>query len=154
MIFFCEDCGEKNDLEGSAFSNGKAVFKCHACGYRNAYFFCPQEKERHRKKDRILKSICCFSEVIGGFLYDTKNGVRETRMPTSLTRADIETLGRAFSHSYTSGQSAYPDILGMYIRIADKYFMIHRVQDNLWVVIVTRTPSLPDDVHKFILDLA
>ncbi len=154
MIFFCEECGEKNDLEGSAFSNGKAVFQCRACGYRNAYSFCPRKKEIHRDKGRILKTICSFSEVIGVFLYDTENGVRETRMPDVLTRADIEILGREFFRSYTSGQSAYPDIQGMCIRIADKYFMVHRMPDHLLVVIVTRTPTLPDAVHKFILDLA
>lgn len=154
MIFFCEDCGEKNDLAGSAFSNGKAVFQCRACGYRNAYSFCPRTKEIHREKGRILKSICSFSEVIGVFLYHRENGVGETRMPDILTRSDIETLGREFSRSYAGGQSAYSDIEGMCIRIADKYFMVSRMPDRQWVVIAARTPALPDAVHKCILDLA
>ncbi len=37
MIQFCEDCGEKNFLNSELLQDGKAVFKCTACGYYNSY---------------------------------------------------------------------------------------------------------------------
>ena len=39
MIFFCEDCGEKNLLSPSQYKGGKANFKCDACNYKNGYVF-------------------------------------------------------------------------------------------------------------------
>ncbi|MCP3898922.1 MAG: hypothetical protein GY707_04200 [Desulfobacteraceae bacterium] len=46
MIFFCEDCGEKNDLIPSQFKDGKAIFRCGSCNYLNSYIFSsPKEKD-------------------------------------------------------------------------------------------------------------
>jgi hypothetical protein len=39
MIFFCEDCGEKNLLAPEQFKNGKAIFRCKSCDYLNSYYF-------------------------------------------------------------------------------------------------------------------
>ena len=56
MIFFCEDCGEKNLLEPAQFKDGKAVFRCDSCNYLNSYvFLAPEEKEVAEKKTKKNK---------------------------------------------------------------------------------------------------
>jgi len=39
MLFFCEDCGEKNFLVPKQFKDGKALFKCGSCDFFNSYVF-------------------------------------------------------------------------------------------------------------------
>jgi hypothetical protein len=35
MLYFCEDCGEKNFLESAAVQNGTVTFRCQFCNYLN-----------------------------------------------------------------------------------------------------------------------
>jgi len=35
MLYFCEDCGERNFLEPEVVQNGKVVFRCRVCNYLN-----------------------------------------------------------------------------------------------------------------------
>ena len=35
MLYFCEDCGEKNFLEPEAVHNGRITFRCRVCNYLN-----------------------------------------------------------------------------------------------------------------------
>ncbi|ACN16621.1 hypothetical protein HRM2_35560 [Desulforapulum autotrophicum HRM2] len=153
MIFFCEDCGEKNDLDEPLFFDGKVVFECRACGYGNAYAFGLPREEGCTAGDLILNKICSFPDVIGLFLYHKTNGVVDNRMPVMLTRADVETLGRAFIRTYAGGQSLYSDIQGLCVVMAGKHFTIHPVQAGLLIVIVARTPCLPHEVRKLVIDL-
>ncbi len=154
MIFFCEDCGEKNDLDGPPLFHGRVVFKCRACGYDNAYAYSASREEGSRAGAEILKEICSFADVIGLFLYHGTRGVVDNRMPDILTRADVETLGRTFTQTYAQGLSRYIDIHGLCVVMADKHFTVHPVQAGLFVVIAARTPCLPDGVRKRVVELA
>lgn len=153
MIFFCEDCGEKNDLDEPLLLDGRVVFECRVCGYGNAYAFCPSREVGGTAGDAILKKICSFSDVIGLFLYHKTNGVVDSRMPDMLTRADVETLGRVFVRTYGEGRSLYPDIQGFSVVMADKHFTVHPVHAGLFVLIAARTSCLPDGVRNLLFDL-
>jgi hypothetical protein len=61
MIFFCEDCGEKNLLAPPQFKNGKAVFRCSSCHYQNSYVFQVPQK----KTNALLKKFMQISNVSG-----------------------------------------------------------------------------------------
>lgn len=37
MIFFCEDCGAKNNLTEKYIDQGIVTFRCNACDYLNSY---------------------------------------------------------------------------------------------------------------------
>ena len=148
MIFFCEECGEKNDLENMPRLDGKVVFQCRGCGYKNAYSVClPGAGPNCRT---ILKKICSFSQVIGLFLYHTQNGLMENQMPAILSRTDVETLGRNFTHVHGEGRSLYPDIKGMSALIGDKYFTVHMVEPLLFVVIVAKESCLPNEICRLV----
>lgn len=57
MIQFCEDCGEKNFLNSEQLRNGKAVFKCTACSYYNAYNIKPDKKTYSEKLLNLPKTV-------------------------------------------------------------------------------------------------
>ncbi len=101
----------------------------------------------------ILKKICSFTDVIGLFLYHETDQVVDNRMPDLLTRADVDTLGRVFARTYAGGRSLYADTQAMCVVMADKHFTVHPVQDGLFAVIVSRTPCLPQGVHKLVAAL-
>ena len=61
MIFFCEDCGEKNSLIPEQYKNGKAVFRCSSCHYMNSYIFQAPPK----KTTPLLKKFKQISKVSG-----------------------------------------------------------------------------------------
>ena len=57
MIQFCEDCGEKNFLNSEQLLDGKAVFKCTACSYYNAYNIKPNKKTYSEKLLNLPKTV-------------------------------------------------------------------------------------------------
>jgi len=57
MMQFCEDCGEKNFLNSEQPRDGKAVFKCTACGYYNSYNLKPDKKTYSEKFLILSKTV-------------------------------------------------------------------------------------------------
>ncbi|MBF0200691.1 MAG: hypothetical protein HQK66_05155 [Desulfamplus sp.] len=37
LIFFCEECGEKNLVDSDIIKEGRVTFKCAHCNYLNNY---------------------------------------------------------------------------------------------------------------------
>ena len=151
MILFCEDCGQKNRVDRSRGQEGERVrFTCQECGYANAYLVPRPGNEVRMKTDRILDSMRSFPEIIGGFSYHIQKGVLSSRMPAFLKPADIDTLGREFTHAYVQGSSFFPDVHGIQILIGDKYFMARELEPRLFLVIVSQTPYLPPDIIRLL----
>ena len=149
MIFFCEDCGQKNRVDRSLVQKGERVrFTCRECGYANAYLLPRPGNEVRVKTDRILDGIRTFSEIVGGFSYHIQKGVLSSRMPAFLEQTDIDTMGRKFTHAYIQGRSFFPDVHGIQIRIGDKYFMAHELEPGLFLVIVSRAPVLGPEIIR------
>ena len=143
MIVFCEDCGEKNELPATALSGGRAVFRCGACSYPNAYALKTREKTPSAA-DRFLDMICGFPGIVGAFLYDRQGTVIGSQMPPVLTREDIGTLGAGLVKTCCHGTSHCQDIEGMMVVISDKHFFVHRLTKRVYSVTVTISPSLPE----------
>jgi len=151
MILFCEDCGEKNDLDPAAFAGGKAVFRCSVCDYPNAYSISSYEKEcpSHKLTD-FLDAIQPSSGIIGAFFYHEEQGVIEQKMPQLLTRNDIDTLGSGLARSYAEGQSSCRDLTKMAVVISDKYFSVFKLSTHLYVIVIAAGPGLPDKILELI----
>ena len=146
MILFCEDCGEKNDLDPAAFAGGKAVFHCSVCGYPNAYSINLTERFSHDESTGLFEAIESFPGFIGGFLYHGKQGVVRHKMPTILTQGDIDTLGVGLVKSFAEGRIFCPDLMKMTVMISDKFFSVFKVGTLLYTVVITMDPSLPEKV--------
>ena len=154
MILFCEDCGEKNSVDGAALQGGRARFTCRECGYPNSYAIQVTEKVPGESLNRILATLLDVPDVIGAFFYHSRRGILASRMPAGLQQSDIDILGREFSRTYDQGISFFPDIQDMQILIADKYFYVHRTGAGICLVIVSRTDSLPRDISDLTAGLA
>ncbi len=154
MVLFCEDCGEKNDLDTAAFIDGKAVFKCSVCNYPNAYSITHlTESEPPDTRACFFEEIQSASGMVGGFLYDHKQGVIGRKMPSILAKSDIDTLGAGLSRSYDQAGLFCPDLEKITVVIADKYFSVFKVGGQLYAVVVAGGPGLPESIVERIADL-
>ncbi len=147
MIFFCEDCGEKNDLREADFKNDRAVFRCCSCQYLNSYpVFVPL-----KQTDILFEKIQSTPGIIGVFLYHGRNHTITNHMPGVLKEADLEVLGRYLTGSYLAAQSQYSDIHEVVICIGDKHITINRVESDLFVLVVSKTFPLPDTIQDLLI---
>ena len=135
MIFFCEDCGEKNFLTQSQLKNGKAVFRCDACDYMNSYAFQTSEKQYLKIIDPFFKDIQGAPDIIGSFLFHRKTGILKNNMPDILKEPDLLILGKTITNNYLIGRSQYPDINEMTMVIANKNMIVKMIDDDLMVII-------------------
>ncbi len=149
MIFFCEDCGGKNDLPPWISQNGKVMFQCRACGYNNSYAAPSPVLSIEKQMEQLSEKIRSFPEIMGLFFYDSTLGVLENRVPV-LTPKDLLTLGRTFSRQYLEGLAVYSDLEGMLFVISDKHFAVFRLADSLFLILICRTVFLPDEVKTLV----
>ncbi len=147
MIFFCEECGDKNDLEKADIQNGRAVFRCCSCQYMNSYTY----PNGVKKTDTFLKKIQSHPEIIGAFLYHGQNRIITNHMPGTLTTADLEVLGRYLSRSYLMAQSHYPDVYEAMITISDKHITIQNIGADLFLFVVSKSCPLPQKIKKLVM---
>lgn len=147
MIFFCEDCGVKNDLDEADFNAGRAVFRCCSCQYMNSYTV----PGVWNQTDILLKKIQSHPEIMGAFLYHGKKGILTNHMPEILTPADLDVLGRYLSRSYLAALSHYPDIHEGMVAISDKHITIKRIGLDLFFFVVSTTFPLPEVIKELLI---
>jgi len=147
MIFFCEECGDKNDLGKADIQNGRAVFCCCSCQYMNSYTV----PNALKKTDILLNKIQSHPEIIGAFLYHEHNRTITNHMPETLTEADLEVLGRYLSRSYLTAHSHYPDIYEVMITISDKHITIQKIDVDLFIFVVSASCPLPEAIKKLLM---
>jgi hypothetical protein len=126
MIYFCEDCGEKNVLEPNQIKEGKAVFICCICDYSNSYLIETTKKVSFVKKESLLLEIESFPELIGSFLFHVKSGVLKSNMPDLLKKSDLEVLGKILIKNYMLCNDQYHDINEIALIITNKNIIISR----------------------------
>ncbi len=153
MILFCEDCGEKNDLDPAAFAGGKAVFQCCVCSYPNAYSIPSYEKVPSNQLTRFLDAIQSSPGIIGAFFYHEKKGVVRHKMPPVLTRNDIDALGSRLARTYAAGHRSCLDLTKMTVVISDKYFSVFKLITQMYVIVIAAGPGLPDNILELISGL-
>ncbi len=146
MIFFCEDCGDKNDLGKANLKNGRAVFRCCSCQYLNSY---PVSTDLE-KIDSLLKKIQSYPEIIGAFLYHEKSRILTNHMPQILTDADLEVLGIYLTRSFLVALSHYSDIHKVMITISDKHITLQKIDPDLFVFVVSKTLPLPEEIQNLL----
>ncbi len=155
MIFFCEDCGAKNDLGQADVKNGKAVFRCCSCRYMNSYTVPGAVSETNILVKKKIQShpLLTHPEIIGTFLYHGKKGALTNHMPESLTRADLEVLGTYLSRSYLAGLSHYPDIHRVMIAISDKHITLEMLGPDLFFFVVSKSLPLPAAIEDLLISM-
>ena len=149
MIFFCEDCGAKNDLGEADFKAGRAVFCCCSCRYMNSYIVPGAVNETNI----LVEKIQSHPEIIGAFLYHGKKGAVTNHMPKILTRADLEMLGTYLSKSYLAGLSHYPDIHRVMIAISDKHITLQKIGSDLFLFVVSKSLPLPLEIEDLLISV-
>ena len=149
MIFFCEDCGEKNDLGGAELKNGRAVFRCCSCGYLNSY----PVPEDLNPADILLKEIQNHPEIVSVFLYHEKNRTVSNPIPEILTQTDVEMLGAYLIQSCLVVHSHYSDIHEAIITISDKHITIQRIDLDLFVFIISTTLPLSEEIKELLISM-
>jgi len=146
MIFFCEDCGEKNDLTPAHLKQGKAVFKCRFCNYANAYTITPPKRKQKKKTPDFFEEIKLFPEIIGSFLFHRKKGVLKNDMPGILKKKDLAVLGSRLTDSISSCALEYPDVEEMTVIISNKTLVVRMLDSDLAVIIAGKTSPLSQPV--------
>ena len=149
MIFFCEDCGAKNDLGEADFNAGRAVFCGRSCGYMNSYTVPGTVNETNI----LVEKIQSHREIIGAFLYHGKKGAITNHMPKILTRADLEVLGTYLSKSYLTALSHYPDIHRVMIAISDKHITLQMLGSDLFLFVVSKSFPLPPVIEDLLISV-
>jgi len=146
MIFFCEDCGKKNDLTPAHLKQGKAVFKCKVCHYSNSYRITPPKEVHQNKTDSFFTEIKSYPEVIGSFLFHKKKGLLKNNMPGILKKNDLAILGKLLTESLSKCCVEYPDVEEMTVMISDKSMLVKMVDIDLAVIIAGRSSPLPQNI--------
>jgi DNA-directed RNA polymerase subunit RPC12/RpoP len=146
MIFFCEDCGEKNLLGPAQVRERKAVFRCTVCGYPNSYPVKAVKKNYSGKPDTFFQGLKAFPEIIGSFLFHCKNGVLINQMPGILKENDLDTLGKILTESYLTCRTLYQDVTEMAFIISGKNITVKMIDNNMAVIIASRTLPLSQPV--------
>jgi len=95
MMQFCEDCGEKNFLNSEQPRDGKAVFKCTACGYYNSYNLKP-DKKTYSEKFLILSKTVGVEQYI---IVDQKGDIaaHNIKKPEKIARIILSYAKNAFA---------------------------------------------------------
>ena len=153
MILFCEDCGEKNDLDPAAFAGGKAIFQCSVCGYNNAYSISSYQKVSSHKLTHFLGTIHAVPGIIGAFFFHNEQGVMAQKMPPVLSRNDIDALGTGLVRSYAEGCRSCSDITQMTVAISDKFFSVFKLSSHMYVCVISAGPDLPETILELIIRL-
>lgn len=144
MIFFCEECGRRNETGPMAIVLGRAVFTCTACGYKNNYLLPNRQPSAPAPDaDIFFKAVDQDNRIVGVFIYTIRQGITHARMPNLLKPEDVHSLGWRLARGFDKGAAAMPDIQVLTVLIADKYFFVARRTNGQYLVLVTVTPSLP-----------
>ena len=151
MIFFCEDCGEKNFLTPKQYENERAVFRCSSCQYQNSYIFRAPEK----KIPPLLKKFLQISKVSGvdQFILVNQKG--------KITAHDIKDPERTGDIVFSCGQKSSRihksnSKYSIFARKNQKNIFIFPVGNYyLGVVKLENTDDsvLADNIIKFLKDL-
>ncbi len=147
MIFFCEDCGEKNLLTPDQLISGKAVFRCSACGYMNAYAFETDRAPDVEPADVLINHLKSFPEIIGSFLFDCTAGVLTNYMPALLKTRDLEFLGKTLFQNFSIFYSLYPDTDEMALIISGKNMILKMITRDIALIIAAKTFPLSGPVQ-------
>lgn len=141
MIAFCEDCGEKNNLLSGLSHNGKAIFTCNGCGYKNAYklkSFTGIEKTAARLK----KELADYPFIIGSFIFHPQRKTHYNTMPKTVSSKDIDVLGILLEQNLRLGSSLFQDIQHLTVNIADKQLFAIGNAQSYFFVLVTKDQGL------------
>lgn len=136
MIVFCEDCGQKNHLTTGLSLDGKAVFICRGCGYKNAYATsAPVEPMPDIVISTLEKLQTQTPWMIGFFIFHPINKIIFNQMPETLAPADLEFLGTLIYQGYNDGCRCFKDIESFSVKIADKIlFAVLNDHSNMLVL--------------------
>ncbi|SDT95534.1 hypothetical protein [Desulfobacula phenolica] len=154
MIFFCEDCGEKNILSPTQLKDGNAVFRCKYCRYLNSYRTKPAKKPYLKQIDDDLNLHRRFPEIIGFFLFHRKTGVLKNNMPGILKKTDLDILGKILTKSYWVCHAQYQDVHEMVLIISNRNLMVKMIDRNLALIIACKSFPLSknsmDQLDQFV----
>ena len=152
MIFFCEDCGEKNSLYPEQYKNGKAVFRCSTCHYMNSYNFHAPPK----KTNPLLKKFMQISKISGVDQYILVN------QKGKITVHDINDAERTADIVFSCGKKSFsrnkskPQHL-IFPRKRQKNIFIFPVGNYYLGVVKSEfvdNVTLADNIVKFLKDLS
>lgn len=146
MIFFCEDCGEKNHLTPTHLKDEKVEFRCITCNYLNSYPARIDNPSRPKKTKSIIKEIHTFPEVIGSFLFHKKKGVQKDHMNGSIKQKDMALLGKILTHNISTCRTHFPDVDEMALNISDKTLTAKMIDPDTAMVILSRSFPLPQKI--------
>jgi DNA-directed RNA polymerase subunit RPC12/RpoP len=158
MIYFCEDCGEKNILTSTQLEDDKAVFRCTECSYMNSYSTKPPEKSCVTKANKFAEEIRQSPQIIGSFLFEKKSGVLKNNMPDSLEQKEINRLGKILTQNYLDCHSHYGDILDMTLAMEGKNMVVKKIDPGMtpgiFIVLVCKTLPLSREISDKLTLLA
>jgi len=146
MIYFCEDCGEKNHLLPAQLKQDKAVFRCSSCGYMNSYRIRTSEKPYLEKTKKIIRELKNFPEIIGSFFFHPKKGVSENHMPNTLQESDLHILGNLLTKNFQAASSLYTDVNAEVLVISDKNMIVKMIDKSLAVIIASKIYPLSESI--------
>ncbi|SLM27975.1 hypothetical protein MTBBW1_1210015 [Desulfamplus magnetovallimortis] len=128
LIFFCEDCGERNSLTPEKIQNGRVTFKCSSCKYtnsypvpgapdkekkvsRSAYFGRKMEQKSNDSMPEMLRRMVChiemLPEVIKAFFFAPSDSMFICSLPeNSYQKNKLWSICRLLSNHYSASKSA------------------------------------------------
>lgn len=165
MIFFCEDCGEKNALGEEQVINGIARFRCCSCNYLNSYPMPLKKGMSISDQSRplpetghdptgiaieALNEINMFPHVIGSFLFHYDNGIQVNSMPEVLGEKELITLGEILAKNYYAGRSGYPDITEAALVFKKRGIIARNVSGKRFIAVISDAFPMPPEFTKLL----
>jgi hypothetical protein len=142
MIVFCEDCGEKNQLDLDSLSGTDKGFRCAFCQYLNPGPVKTLVDPISKEAALFLKAINRFPEVIGSFFFHTDQGVMASNMPHSLKKKALHVLGTRLADSFNACQALCSDASEITLVISDKHMIVTQIHPSLFIIIASSTSPL------------
>lgn len=146
MIFFCEDCGEKNILVPEQLDDGKAVFRCTSCSYMNTYRTETERQSNSDTPEAFLNDIQALPEIIGSFLFHREKGVVKNNMPGILKAKNLDILGKILIKNFSDCRFLYPDVNEMALIISDRNLLVKMIDSNLALIIAGKRFPLSETI--------
>jgi len=157
LIFFCEDCGEKNSISPEQITNDIVSFRCGSCRYYNSY---PVPGKKRRSVDtevadhaevpevqfdlgeitrQLIDQMNTLEEVTGIFIFYQNHVVLLSPEPEGFTKGELRSIGELLTENYHFGQKIIPDINEIMLGKKKRIIIYNSISNDLFFAVMCQS---------------
>jgi len=178
LIFFCEDCGEKNILKEKNIKDKNIEFICSVCKYNNCYTLPENYSQNIRKNNKnfdqdfldkqikdLLQQIKNFPQIIDIFVFHRNGTILNNNCLKSSDTTDYERLktfnsedlhikqeltkiGKSLIKNYLFAQACFSDLNEVILSYNNKTIFFEKINKDLFIAVISKQFLLPVEFKK------